>query len=169
MNDNRTSDDQEGEEDEDEEAEEEEEGDEQEEDFLGEYEDGENVAYGDYPSGGRADDDDVIEETIREHLAQQQTQMGDGGDGGGMPSNGYNTMNYIDVEKLIKSLGNDEKKIEKLKKKLSLYIRNRQTTSANNATNHHRPSAANFSFEQSTMADATDNGNLMRIMKQKIN
>lgn len=60
-------------------------------------------------------------------------------------TNAFNTMNYLDVEKLIKSLGNDEKKLELLKKKLSVYIRSKQRQ-------------ANLSFEQSTMADATETG-----------
>lgn len=61
-------------------------------------------------------------------------------------TNAFNTMNYVDLEKLIKSLGNDDKKIEMLKKKLSVYIRSKQRQ-------------MNLSFEQSsTMADATETG-----------
>lgn len=91
----------------------------------------------------------LIEETIREHVQEQQNKtVGGGGGGGGTTTNGYNTMNYIDVEKLIKSLGNDDKKIERLKKKLSLYIKSRQRA------------ATSLSFEQSTMADATETGML---------
>jgi hypothetical protein len=91
------------------------------------------------------DDDEEDDEQTRKN-AQQTGKNAIKQNQTGFVSNAFNTMNYLDLEKLFKSLGNDDKKIEMLKKKLSVYIRSKQRQT-------------NLSFEESsTMADATETG-----------